>query len=221
MLDRENEATPADCTAGATPEVTLKPDLDAAPTLQNLADTDVQRLLTYLGGPVQFASMVPDGGPMRFAIFEAGDPAADAFVARNDREARSSYYSLNRVRPGLSSKATKADIVEAIGAHADIDPRKAGGPFDKPAVIARLRSLDVPPSFIVDSGGGLQPIWLFDAPTGDFDLVEGVNRSLVALFDADPGTFNIDRLLRVPGSLNTPNAKKAAAGRVPVMARFL
>lgn len=64
-----------------------------------------------------------------------------------------------------------------------------------------MRSLDVPPSFIVDSGGGLQPIWLFDAPTTDFELVEGINRSLVALFDADPGTFNIDRLLRVAESI--------------------
>jgi hypothetical protein len=192
----------------------------AASRLQSLPG-DAQRLLTVLGGPVQFASMCPDRvKPPRFAIFEAGDPATDDFVQRSDLEERACYYSLNVTRPGIATKATKLGIIAARGAHVDIDPPKDGGAFDKAAVLDKLKASAMPPSYVVDSGGGLQPVWLFDGHVTDFELVEGINRALIARYGGDPGTFNIDRLLRVPGSLNTPNAKKAAAGRQPARAGF-
>lgn len=183
--------------------------------------SDVQRLLSLLRGPVQLASMCPDRvRPPRFATFEVGDPAADDFAQRSDDEGRSCYYSLNIVRLGLTTKATKRDITAARGSHGDIDPPKDGSDFDKAAILAELQSLDIEPTYIVDSGNGLQPVWLFDVPATDFDMVEGVNRALIQKFGGDPGTFNIDRLLRVPGSINTPNAKKVAAGRKPAWACF-
>lgn len=193
----------------------------AASPRQNL-DTDVQRLLRLLGGPVQFASMCPDRvKPPRFCIFEHGDPAADDFAQHSDLEERACYYSLNVTRPGLATKASKPDIVAARGSHADIDPPKDGGAFDKAAVLDKLNASAMPPTYVVDSGGGLQPVWLFEGEVTDFELVEGINRALIARYGGDPGTFNIDRLLRVPGSLNTPNAKKAAAGRQPARAGFV
>ena len=183
---------------------------------------DVQRLLHLLGGPVQFASMCPERvKPPRFATFEYGDPAADDFAQRSDLEERACYYSLNVTRPGIATKATKLGIVAARGSHADIDPPKDGGAFDKAAVLHKLNASAMPPSYVVDSGGGLQPVWLFDGEVTNFELVEGINRALIARYGGDPGTFNIDRLLRVPGSLNTPNAKKAAAGRTPARAGFV
>lgn len=194
---------------------------DAAARVQR--EQSVHRLLATLNGPVQFVSLVPrgnGGGPMRVAIFEVGDPAAVAFVARNDAEGRASYYSLNIVQPGLTRKATKADITAARGLHVDIDPPKDGSPFDREAVLAKLHELPSRPSYIVDSGGGLQPVWLFDEPVTDLALAEGINRRLAKMLDGDH-CFNIDRLLRVPGSLNTPDTKKAEAGRVPTRARFV
>lgn len=192
----------------------------SAASRQNL---QVQRLLAALGGPVQLVSLVPAGtgdGPMRVESFEAGDPAADAFVARSDCEGRASYYSLNIVRPGLTKKATKADIVAARGVHVDMDPPADGSPFDWAAALALLTAMPITPSYIVNSGNGLQPVWLFDRPVHNVELVEGINRQLIALTGGD-ACFNIDRLLRVPGSINTPTAKKAAGGRVPVPAEFV
>lgn len=183
---------------------------------------DVQRLLTLLG-PTQFVSIVPRGngeGPVRVATFEPGDPAAVAWVARNDAEGRSSYYSLSIVRDGLTKKATKADIVAARGVFVDIDPPKDGEPFDRRFALEKLNGMDLMPSYIVDSGGGLQPVWLFDKPVPNVALIEGINLRLAELFNGDH-CQNIDRLLRVPGSLNTPDAKKAAAGRVPRRAGFV
>ena len=184
---------------------------------------DIDRLLAELGGPIQFSSIVPRGngvGAMRIATFEADNLAAAAFVARNDAEGRASYYSLNIIKPGVAKKATKADILAARGAHIDIDPPHDGSPFDHVTALAMLRDLPLPPTYIVDSGGGFQPVWLFDAPVTDLELVEGINRRLAILTGGDH-CFNIDRLLRVPGSLNTPDAKKAAAGRVPARAKFV
>jgi hypothetical protein len=194
---------------------------DADDTVQR--QQGVQRLLATIGGPVQFVSIVPRGlgeGPVRVATFEVGDPAAVAWVARNDKERRASYYSLSIVRDGLNKKATKADIVAARGAFVDIDPPKDGAAFDRAWALEKLRGLPIPPSYIVDSGGGLQPVWLFEKPEIDLALVEGVNRRLIEITRGDH-CFNIDRILRVPGSLNTPDAKKAAAGRVPVRASFV
>lgn len=182
---------------------------------------DVLRLLALLGR-TQFASLVPRGngnGPMWVETFDPGDQAAVDWVARNDAEGRASYYSLSIVRDGLNKKATKADIVAARGLFVDIDPPKDGSAFDKVGALDRLRELPLPPSFVVDSGGGLQPVWLLDKPEPDLALVEGINRQLAAVTDGDH-CFNIDRLLRIPGSLNTPDAKKAAAGRVPIRAGF-
>ncbi|WP_395622153.1 hypothetical protein, partial [Sphingomonas daechungensis] len=197
-------------------------DADALDGVQRRQD--VHRLLSAIGGPVQFISMVPRGtgeGPIRVEVFEAVDlPAAVAWVARNDAEGRSSYYSLSVVREGLGKKATKADIVAARGLFVDIDPPKDGEPFDKAWHLDRLHGLEVPPSFIVNSGNGLQPVWLFDQPEKDLSLIEGINRRLAQMLAGDH-CFNIDRILRVPGSLNTPDAKKAAAGRVPVRAGFV
>jgi hypothetical protein len=185
---------------------------------------DVHRLLMLTGGPTQFVSIVPRGngeGPPRVATFGPEDhPAAVAWVARNDAEGRASYYSLSIVRDGLNKKATKADIVAARGLFVDIDPPKDGEPFDRAFFLEKLNGMDVPPSFIVDSGGGLQPVWLFDKPVENLELVEGINLRLAELLSGDH-CFNIDRLLRVPGSLNTPDAKKAAAGRVPRRASFV
>jgi len=183
---------------------------------------DVQRLLALIGR-TQFLSLVPRGngeGLVRVATFEPGDPAAVAWVARNDAEGRASYYSLSIVREGLNKKAKKADIVAARGVFVDIDPPKDGRRFDRAWALEKLNGMDVPPSYIVDSGGGFQPVWLFDKPVENLDLVEGINLRLAELLSGDH-CFNIDRLLRVPGSLNTPDAKKAAAGRVPRRASFV
>ena len=44
------------------------------------------------------------------------------------------------------------------------------------------------------------------------ERVEAENRAIDAALGGD-ATFNIDRLLRLPGTLNFPNRKKRAKGR--------
>src|SRR3546814_10997007 len=64
-----------------------------------------------------------------------------------------------------------------------------------------------PPSLIVTSGNGLQPLWLLDAPEDGKDAVEAVNRGLAAQIGGD-NCHNIDRLLSVTGPNHYPHEPK-------------
>ena len=139
------------------------------------------------------------------------------------------YYTLNRTCAGPLLKPRKTDIITARGLHADIDPA-----YDKPpqeeqcrlsGVIDVLVALGtLAPSFIVHSGNGIQVIWCLDQVTTGTEeergRIERLNRKLEAALGAG-GTHNIDRLLRLPGTINLPNKKKSEAGRVPTPARLL
>jgi hypothetical protein len=108
------------------------------------------------------------------------------------------------------------------------------------ALKKRITQCPIPPTTVVCSGGGFQcsfkfrnPLQLPEPPkikdpkTGRlvYDKgvadeaakpVEDINRALATALGADAGTTDVSRLLRVPGTINFPNAKKRAAGRVPV-----
>lgn len=127
------------------------------------------------------------------------------------------YWHVNATRPGLTTKATKADITAIRYAHVDIDPPKVGT-WDRAAVLADL--LSQRPSKVIDSGNGLQGLWALQ-PGATVEQVETVNRGLIQRFNADKGTWNVDRVFRLPDTINWPNAIKRAAGREPVMASVL
>ena len=67
------------------------------------------------------------------------------------------------------------------------------------------------------SGGGYQAFWKLDEPLYDFEKAEAINRGLALAVGADD-CFNIDRIMRLPGTINWPNAKKREAGRTEALA---
>lgn len=143
-------------------------------------------------------------------------------LAPHEVEARNAdgfgiYWHVNATREGLTTKATKADITAVRYAHVDIDPPKVGT-WDRAAVLSDL--LSQRPSKVIDSGNGLQGLWALQ-PGATVEQVEMVNRGLIQRFNADKGTWNVDRVFRLPDTINWPNALKRAAGREPVMASVL
>ena len=72
------------------------------------------------------------------------------------------------------------------------------------------------PSFVVETGGGLQPYWLLDAPmTIGPDLIELLDwwRQTWQDFSAERGwtidnTWDVARILRLPGTFNRKNEPK-------------
>lgn len=129
------------------------------------------------------------------------------------------YWTPNIVRPNVHKKARESDILAAAFAHVDVDPPKNGGAFDKGAIVEGMSGLDCPPSFIVDSGGGLQAFWRLDDPCQNIQSIKYINIQIKGYFDADH-CQSIDHVMRLPGTINWPDAKKRARGRVPSLAKF-
>jgi hypothetical protein len=83
---------------------------------------------------------------------------------------------------------------------------------------ARLDAFPLPPTVIVRSGGGLQAFWMLDVPESeDPDAIEATNKTLAEVLGGDH-CHNIDRIMRLPGTINFPNQKKRDAGRAEVPA---
>lgn len=170
-------------------------------------------LREYLCNNIQLVAIHPDRKGDISAHYFGSDAQAGASWAYdwNDR-GYNLYWSVNEVTPSLNKKASKSDVVAVRMLHVDIDPKKDGTPFDKLAVTKMLDGLSMSPSFVIDTGGGLGAFWVLDETVSDFSAVEQANRGLEAMFDGDH-CHNIDRVMRVPGTVNYPNEAKRARGR--------
>ena len=178
-------------------------------------------------GPWTLTAIEPDGPGIDTKTF-GPNTASDALAWLEARSGRMNlYYMVNPAMRPLSKKATKEDVLEAVAIWVDIDPKKGEDPAAARAdAIARLMNYRVPPSIVIDSGGGVQAIWLLDEPfpidgkvpiAEDFELF---NLHLEIAFGGD-SCHNVDRILRLPGTINLPNAKKRKAGRVPRLAAVI
>ncbi len=146
--------------------------------------------------------------------------AAVAWAAQSNAGGLNIYWTVNLVRPGVNKKPSKDDIEAARFAHVDVDPPKDGSPFDPAAVAAAFEESQRPPSFVIDSGNGLQAFWRLDDGCANLPSIEAINVQLRDHFGGD-SCQNIDRLMRVPGFVNYPDHKKRAAGRVARVAGWV
>jgi hypothetical protein len=180
--------------------------------------SDLLEFLESIGDQIHLVAIVPNG-PAAGKDFGTDIDAAAAWAIKQNREGKNIYFTVNEVRPGVNKKPEKADIVAVRFAHVDIDPPKDGGPFDASAVCERLENSVTPPSFVNWSGNGVQAFWRLERGA-TVETTEQINRGLIAVFGGDRGTQNIDRLMRVPGTDNYPNATKRAAGRTVTQAKI-
>lgn len=123
-----------------------------------------------------------------------------------------------------------SDVASLSWLHVDLDPR-AGEDIaaERTRCLTALQSppgQTPPPTAIVYSGGGFQGFWRLTDPfpiNGDVALADEAKRWTLQLeqdFAAD-NCHNVNRIMRLPGTINIPNAKKAAKGRLPELARTI
>lgn len=125
-------------------------------------------------------------------------PGLDVYIGVTGRRARG---------------GTANDVVAVPALWAELDGSTSGkghGCASKHAAWSRLASCPVPPSIIVDSGGGYHAYWLLETPLTDKDDLRQVplwNARLRELLRNDTGYAGDDvgdlaRILRLPGTVN-------------------
>ena len=111
--------------------------------------------------------------------------------------------------------------------HVDADLPKDTSPADfsaaKAALLARLRAHRLPPSIIINSGNGYGVFWLLKIriatdrdPIKIADLKARNKQLAIGIGGGADHCENLDRVMRVPGLVNFPNAAKRKRGRVMV-----
>lgn len=199
----------------------LLPDTAAAVAFLDAFCGDGLRVLT---------SIPPDGGRTTTATFIPGECDQMAAWIDERQGKQNIYFTVNELFGPVSSKPKKTDMVAALALHVDVDPR-AGEDLnsERKRVENVLRRYDPAPTVIIDSGGGFQGFWLFDTPitlSGESAdaarhlPVEDRNRKIETVLGGD-NCHNIDRIMRLPGTINVPGEKKRKRGRTAALAKLV
>ena len=140
--------------AGETPAAP-RTDADEAMALLKVLRPD---------GPWVLTACIPMGGiPFTRTFDDEGE--ARAFIETRNQD-QNLYYTGNPCG-SPKKKPEKADITAAVFHHSDNDPDKAKGETPaaaKARILAAYEAHDPPPSIIIDSGNGLQALWLLEEP---------------------------------------------------------
>ncbi len=179
-------------------------------------------------GHITLVSIQPDAGTDTRTFQRGDNHEMAAWIANAQRGGQNVYFQPNETFPNCASKPSKSAMMAGLSRFADIDPAD-GFPLaeerDRLGRLADHLNADTTfqPTVIIDSGNGIQVIWAtvrevlapkiiarIESETADIETSLGAG-----------GTHNIDRLLRLPGTINFPNAAKQAKGRGIGRARML
>ncbi|MCK4377839.1 MAG: hypothetical protein KAW01_00760 [Deltaproteobacteria bacterium] len=156
-------------------------------------------------------------GEIEIRVFPTGYPEQHFF--KNHRDALEKAYELCNsgidvyfgVNPRIGGKGRKENIHYVTTFHAEIDYGQDGhkktsthGGYDQ--ALATINDYQVKPTIVVHSGGGFHCYWVVKEPLSveeyGVDAIETVNKSLSSQLGGDPGTQDISRILRIPGTRN-------------------
>lgn len=192
----------------------LKPDTDEA-----------IRFLEWLrpAGPWLLSAKRPDG-PFETRSCADLDAAREWIRARNGRS--NLYVMVNPAMTAVHKKAKKADVAEVAFLHVDLDVKH--GPLQEglERIRTTLAGFEPRPSGVTFSGGGYWAFWRLDEPLSvggaeaQIAAAEAYNRQLEEVLGGDH-CFNVDRVCRLPGTINLPDDAKRKRGRTAALASIV
>lgn len=178
-------------------------------------------------GPWVLVAIPPEKIGIEAATFFPNEKEACLEWLEQRNAKRNLYFHLNKVSGRLSRKASKADMKQAEWLHVDVDPRKDHDiPTEQKRILDAFRNPpnDIPrPTLIIFSGGGYQAFWKLKHPfllDGDLTRageIERYNRYLEQSLGGD-NCHNVDRIMRLPFTVNLPDEKKRKKGRTAALA---
>ena len=169
--------------------------------------------------------------------FYPGDDVA-AWLRKYEGGTHNIYFSVNKPKMPCTKKASRLEIEEMCFLHVDVDPRTPAPDADKAqhnrdererilALLTDKLPEGVPkPSAVTYSGGGYWGFWRLTEPfpiresADRYEEAKLYNLQLEVLFGAD-SCHNVDRIARLPGTINYPDEKKRAKGRTAALAEVI
>lgn len=152
-----------------------------------------------------------------------------AWVEECNKGTRNVYFHVNPATGKLDKKAEKTDMAAMEWLHVDVDP-EPGMDFrrEQERILKMLQKNNAlpKPTLIIFSGGGYQAFWKLDQPIpidgneAKAEDAELYNLQIELLVNGD-SCHNVDRIMRLPGTVNWPNEKKRKRGQTPVMAEVV
>lgn len=145
------------------------------------------------------------------------------------------YFSANPVATPMVKKPAKTDIAAIVTLHADIDLPNNGAPYAErraaiEAGMEKLATANAPGLHVIDSGNGANVLLRLAEPMAAERMAEAelASRGMAdtagkIIGCAADAVQNVDRVLRLPGTLNWPTATKLKKGYPdrPRLARLL
>ena len=177
-------------------------------------------------GPYLLAAIPAKGGELKSEYFETLDDVQEWCQSMNPGHGL--YYHVGTPKVNVKKRMKKSDVSYLPWLWADLDPKK-GKPLKEErerieALLTGRPPKGVPskPSLIIDSGGGYQALWRLSEPIvlktpEDVEEAERLTRFFVGAYGSDAQAWNVDRILRLPGTINHPNATKRKLGRKPAL----
>ena len=200
----------------------------------SLTDNTPEAALAFLqryapAGPWVLTAIAVDKNKIETRTFRPGADGEIYLTSWLNKKADCNiYFHVNSTMGDLSKKAGRKNIKSVDWLHVDIDPRAGEDLQEERERALGLLTENLPegvpdPTVIIFSGGGYQAFWKLEDPieiNGDLALAEDAKRFNVELetrFGAD-NCHNIDRIMRLPGTVNWPDAGKIKKGREPALA---
>ncbi|WP_051396961.1 virulence-associated E family protein [Bradyrhizobium elkanii] len=227
MLDTDSSATEAMQADAAQGHGADAPSLEQAIDFLMLLRPD---------GPWQLSAINPNVNNDIKTVTATTPDQARGFINRYDGN-HNLYYAPNPVRV-KDKKASKTEVSAIEFLPGDLDPDEGEAPEDaKARFLAALTSFEPSPMFVVDSGNGVQALWRLSEPMplpdavmvtdtdgktkpalspeaqAIVDDVEARAKAAMEKLGSVAGTQNIDRILRLPGTVNLPTKAKVKKGR--------
>lgn len=169
----------------------------------------------------------PDSGNISGGTFKAKDrhTYCKEFIEKHNGK-ENLYFNVNPVKHPVETKANKEQVQSLAYLHVDCDPEPGKDiGEERERILKMLQDFKPRPTVILDSGGGYQAFWKLKEPVYIKNLehakeLEAYNKQLEHRFKSDH-THNIDRIMRLPGTVNLPNKKKRERGRVAALATVI
>lgn len=228
-----NDGPPPKESSGEQDQTTSTPPADiVAQEEGEKLQGDSAKAVSFLGevqptGPWALTAIHPDRIGTETNTFYPGEEQQmlDWIETRNG--VKNLYFHLNEVGGRLKNKASKEHMKAAHWLHVDVDPKKGEDIQEaQERILKTFLEADPKPTLITFSGGGYQAFWKLKYPfilDGNVERaaeLEAYNRTLEQTFGGD-NCHNVDRIMRLPYTVNLPNETKRKKGRTAALAKVV